>query len=88
VQVEPMKPVLKVPGTGCLKRKCYGLLSSFAFHFNLRRYTTEPHALIGDATAGHHVLVVDPGPMVGRCRLTVSKPVVKAPVISALEATM
>jgi len=32
------------------------------------------------------ILVVNPGPLkVGRCRLTVSKPVLKAPVVSALE---
>ena len=28
------------------------------------------------------------GVMVGRCRLTVSKPMLKAPFVSALEATM
>jgi hypothetical protein len=39
VQVEPMKSKLKPPGTKRLKLKCDTLLSSFAFKFNLRRYT-------------------------------------------------
>jgi len=39
VQVDPMKPVLKSPGTKHLKPTCYILLSTFAFKFNLRRYT-------------------------------------------------
>jgi len=40
VQVEPMKPVLKPPGTLPLKLNHDKLLSSFAFNFNLRRYTS------------------------------------------------
>jgi len=39
VQVDHIKPKLKAPGTKRLKLKCYELLSSFAFTFNLRRYT-------------------------------------------------
>jgi len=39
VQVGPIKPTLKAPGTKRLKLKCDGLLLSFAFKFNLRRYT-------------------------------------------------
>ena len=39
VQVEPIKPMLKAPGTKCLNLKCDKLLSSFAFNFNLRRYS-------------------------------------------------
>jgi hypothetical protein len=38
VQVDPMKPALKAPGTKPLKLKYDELLSSFAFNFNLRRY--------------------------------------------------
>jgi hypothetical protein len=34
-----MKPMFKPPGTKLLKLKCDILLSSFAFKFNLRRYT-------------------------------------------------
>jgi len=41
VQVDPIKPMSKAPGTEHLKLKCDGLLSSFAFNFNLRRYTTD-----------------------------------------------
>jgi hypothetical protein len=38
VQVDPVKPTLKAPGTKRLKL-CYAtLLSSFAFNFDLRRY--------------------------------------------------
>jgi len=50
-----MKPTLKVPGTKRLKLEYDGLLSNFAFKFNLRRYSegnamksTDP----GDADAG------------------------------------
>ena len=39
VQVDPMKPKLKPPGTERLKLKCDTVLSSFAFKFDLRRYT-------------------------------------------------
>ena len=39
VQVEPMKPVLKAPGTKRLNPKYDKLLSNVAFKFNLRRYT-------------------------------------------------
>jgi hypothetical protein len=39
VQVDPMKPELKPPGTKRLKLKCDILLSTSAFKFNLRRYT-------------------------------------------------
>ena len=38
MQVEPMKPMLKAPGTERLKRKYDEVLSSFAFNFNLRHY--------------------------------------------------
>jgi hypothetical protein len=38
VQVDPVKPKLKPPGTKRLKPKCHVLLLSYAFKFNLRRY--------------------------------------------------
>jgi len=38
VQVDPIKPMLKAPGTKRLKRKCDEPPSNFAFKFNLRRY--------------------------------------------------
>jgi hypothetical protein len=39
VQVDPIKPMLKAPGTKRLKLKHDKTLSSFAFNFNLRRYS-------------------------------------------------
>ena len=39
MQVDPIKPALRVPGTKRLKLKYYKLLSSFAFKSNLRRYS-------------------------------------------------
>jgi len=39
VQVDPIEPTLKAPGTKRLKLTNYTLLSSFAFNFHLRRYT-------------------------------------------------
>jgi hypothetical protein len=39
VQVAHIEPTLKPPGTKRLKPKCDQLLSTFAFNFNLRRYT-------------------------------------------------
>jgi len=38
VQVDPIKPKLKAPGTKLLKLEHDNLLSSFAFELNLRRY--------------------------------------------------
>jgi hypothetical protein len=39
VQVDPIKPTLKAPGTKHLKAKCEELLSNFGYKLNLRRYT-------------------------------------------------
>ena len=39
LQVDPIKPTLNAPGTNRLTLKYDKLLSSFAFNFNLRRYT-------------------------------------------------
>jgi len=39
VQVDPIKPTLKAPGTRRLRLNYDELLSSFAFKFNLRRYS-------------------------------------------------
>jgi hypothetical protein len=39
VQVDTIKRTFEAPGTKHLKLKCDILLSSFAFKFNLRRYT-------------------------------------------------
>jgi hypothetical protein len=48
VQVDPVKPVLKAPGTQRLKLELEKLLSNFGFKFNLRRYTP---AALGDTPA-------------------------------------
>ena len=39
MQIDPVKPTLKAPGTLRLKHKHVKLLSNFAFEFNLRRYS-------------------------------------------------
>jgi hypothetical protein len=41
VQVDPIKPKLKAPGTKRLKLKYDDPLSKFGFKFNLRRYSVE-----------------------------------------------
>ena len=41
MQVDPIKPKLKAPGTQRLNQKFDKPLSSFAFKFNLRHYTME-----------------------------------------------
>jgi hypothetical protein len=40
VKVDPIKPTLKAPGTERLDPRYVGVLHSFAFKFNLRRYIT------------------------------------------------
>ena len=47
VQVDPIKPTLKAPGTKLLKLKCDKPLSNFAFKINLRRYTMGPVSMHG-----------------------------------------
>jgi len=39
VQIDPIKPMLKPPGSERLKLEHLKLLSNFGFNFNLRRYT-------------------------------------------------
>jgi hypothetical protein len=41
VQIDPIKPTLKTPGTKHLKLNCDVLLSAFGFQCNMRRYTME-----------------------------------------------
>ena len=52
VQVEPMKPKLKAPGTNRLKLNSDTLLSSFAFNFNLRRYSWALRTTSSNSSAG------------------------------------
>ena len=59
VQVDPVKPLLKPPGTKRLKVMCDILLSTSAFKFNLRRYTTLADALrFARAMTSFHTLPV------------------------------
>ena len=63
MQVDPIKPMLKPPGTKHLKPKYHILLSTFAFKFNLRCYF-EVHSL-------HHLeLALAEGDveLAGRCQ--------------------
>jgi hypothetical protein len=41
VQVDPIKPTVKAPGSERLKLKCDELLSNFAFNINLHHYEKE-----------------------------------------------
>jgi len=51
-RVESMKPMLKAPGAKRLKLRYDELLSSFAFIFNLRRYTMAMMMDLADEVAG------------------------------------
>ena len=44
VQVDPITPTLKAPGSERLKLNCDILLPTCAFRFNFRRYTVPPPA--------------------------------------------
>jgi len=73
VQVDPVKPKAKAPGSKRLKLKCDKLLSSFAFNFNLRCFSTDVddilHAHIGGMDA------MARGLKAGRGGLTLSNPI-------------
>jgi hypothetical protein len=71
VQVDPIKPKLKAPGTKHLKLKCDMLLSTFAVKFNLRQYTW-------DTDKGKWRAVCK----VGRCRLKPADTQVESEMIS------
>ena len=60
-----MKPELKPPGTKRLKLKCDILHSTFAFTFNLRRFTWVRFTTTCGSSSSNKV---------GRCRLTLSNP--------------
>ena len=66
MQLDPIKPTLKAPGTKCLKLKYDKLLSNFAFKFKLRRYT-----MVYDYTLKVKYAALT---KVGQCRLTLSNP--------------
>jgi len=56
VQVDPMKPKLKPPGSKRLKLEYDGLPSNLGFKFNVRRYTERP----GGDDANGRAVQVDP----------------------------
>ena len=62
MQIDPIIPTLKAPGSNRLKLKYDQLVSSFAFKFNLRRYTVRKKREGRERTAELEHLV-------GRCRL-------------------
>jgi hypothetical protein len=51
VQIDPMKPMLKAPGSNLLKLKYDVLLSNFAVNFSLSHYTSESMTLWTARTA-------------------------------------
>ena len=80
VQVDPVKPMLKPPGTMLLKVRSDGPLSNVAFKLNLRHYSAvlthaappppPPPLVVRDA----HATAAASAYVVGRCRLTLSNP--------------
>jgi len=81
VQVDPIKPTLKEPGSKRLKLKYDGPLSNFGFNFSLRRYIV----VSVRGTMSVQDCITDCMYKVGWCRLTVSNPVLKAPMVAVLE---
>jgi len=80
------KPALKAPGTKRLKLKCDEPLSNCAFNFNMRRYSKDGNTgFFGADGAGG---LSNHRAKVGRCRLAVSKPKLKAGLVSALDTIM
>ena len=71
MQVDPMIPKLKPPGIKRLKLEYDGQLSTFGFNISLRRCNE------GEEESSSEVR---------RCRMTASKPVSKAPIVSVLES--
>ena len=73
MQVDPIRPTLKVPGYERLKLSYDGPLSIFAFNLNLRRYTEASE--YADYMA--EKLIAMPAMrrnQAGRCRLTLWNP--------------
>jgi len=63
VQIDPIKPILKAPGTKRFKLRYDGPLSNFAFKFHLRHYIVDH---VAEVSSMKHRM----SRMVGRCRLT------------------
>jgi len=80
VQVDPIKPTLKPPGTKHWRLKCDELLSSLPFKFRLRRYTEGDAVLralrAATAVRGHFASGLATGRTV---QVDPIKPTLKAP---------
>jgi len=94
-QVHSIKPKLKPPETELLTLKYREPLSTFAFNFILRRYTkrnvnpdinTVQFAKNLPGMSGADIANICNE--VGCCRLPVSKPVLKVPMVSALKPSL
>jgi hypothetical protein len=72
VQVDPIKPTLKAPGTKRLKLEFDELLSDSGFEFKLRRYTK-----VAGQSVDPLIFSTSRFALVRRCRLSVSNPVFK-----------
>jgi len=85
VQVEPIKPTLRAPGTKRLKLQYYEMLSRFPFKFNLRRYNKERAAKKAKAKQETVKGVETPGvasdDLVETVQVDPIKPTLKAPGI-------
>ena len=81
VQVDPMNPKLKAPGSKPLILKYDGPLSNRAFNFSLRRYNMVYSALLDpiQLAASASSSIPCEWRLVRRCRLTLSKPTLNAP---------
>ena len=92
MQVDPIKPTLKPPGTKLLKLKHEKLVSSFGNNFHLRRYIVVIRALVQQNPREHtHIvmrlirrleMLLAPAArsaVVGRCRLKRLTSMLKAP---------
>jgi hypothetical protein len=81
VQVAPIRPTLKAPGTKRLKLQ----YDDTAFNFSFRIQLAPLHHDDDDEEPVAHTPRTS-FTEVGRCRLTLSKSVLKGPMVSALEA--
>jgi hypothetical protein len=70
VQLDPIKPTLKPPGSKRLNLKCADLVSSFAFNFNLRRYIKAHNCIIYNVVDDSEEGLI----LVWRWRFTLSNP--------------
>jgi hypothetical protein len=90
-KLKPIETCLESAWFLRMKVNCDELVANFAFHVKLRNYAVEPRAVARARRAGQGhdaaaAALLHAELQVGRCRLTVSKSMLKAPVASALES--